>query len=148
MLKKWLKYLGWGIGWGCTFFVLISLVGSLIAGPAFLAPIVRDYPRHALGAMLTGVCCGSCSIVYTFEKLASWQQIAIHAAVGLGGYFLAAYYLGWMPVQSGWQVAAFAVCGILIFAAIWACFYLYNRREAKKVNERLRELDGSGGPKG
>lgn len=147
MLLKWLKYLGRGIGWGCTSFVFINLAGYLVAGPAFLELIVRDYPRQALGAMLVGVCCGTSSIVYTFEKLALWQHIAIHAAVGLSGYFLTAYHLGWMPVQNAGYVAAFVVCGILVFAVIWACFYLYNRYEAKKLNERLKELAEPDGPK-
>lgn len=146
MVHKWLKYLGYGVCWGCTFFVLISVVGFLTAGEAFFAPIVPHYARHALGAVLVGVCCGSSSIVYTFEKLALWQQICVHAATGLTGYFLTAYFLGWMPLQSAGHVVFFVVLGVLTFAAIWACFYLYNRHEAKKVNARLKQLDNADGP--
>ena len=40
-VKKVINYLFLGISWGCTFFVFTCLIGYLISGPAFLAPIVN-----------------------------------------------------------------------------------------------------------
>lgn len=37
----------------------------------------------------------------------------------------------------------FAV-GILSFIVIWALFYLYNKNEAQKWNQRLKELEKEG----
>ncbi len=136
-----LKYFLSGISWGWAFFVLINVIGVLTAGTAFLKPIMEDFLRQALGAAFVGVCSGTSAIVYTFEKLSLWKRIAIHSAIGLTGYFAAAYHLGWMPVDSGLNIALSILLGIVIFAVIWCCFYLFNRQEARKVNRRLRELE-------
>ena len=35
----------------------------------------------------------------------------------------------------------FIILGVLMFTAIWSIFFFYNRREARKMNERLKELN-------
>lgn len=141
MLKKILQYLFYGIFWGCTCFVLTGLIGYEIAGKAWLEPIMADFTRHAVGGMLTGIFCASSTIVYTVKRLPLWAAILIHFSVGLGGYFSIAFRLGWMPVQTGWPLAAFILIGVSVFACIWAGCYFYNRYEARKFNRRLRELE-------
>ena len=47
-----IKYLFSGIAWGCTFFVIVNLIGFLISGKAFLEPIIDDYSTQVFGAML------------------------------------------------------------------------------------------------
>ena len=90
---KAVKYLYWGISWGCTFFVLICLVLYLMGGSAYLEQIMEQFPKQALGSVIVGIACGSTSIVYTMEKLSRSLQILIHFTVGLGVYFLTALYL-------------------------------------------------------
>lgn len=141
MLKKILKYLFYGISWGWSFFVIINLIGVMTVGDAYLKPIMDNYIQQVLGSALVGICCGSSAIVYTFDKLARWMQAGLHFAIGLTGYFVVAYKLDWMPVASGLQIAAYVALGVLIFAAIWSCFYFYSRHEVKKVNQRLEELE-------
>ena len=141
---KAVKYLYWGISWGCTFFVLICLVLYLMGGSAYLEQIMEQFPKHALGSVIVGIACGSTSIVYTMEKLSRSLQILIHFTVGLGVYFLTALYLEWIPRQLSWSLAAFFAVGILSFIVIWALFYLYNKNEAQKWNQRLKELEKEG----
>lgn len=141
MLRRIIHYLFEGIAWGCTFFVVTGLTGVLTAGDAFLQPIMDSYVEQALGSMFVGICCGSTSIVYTFKKLAWWQAIGIHFLVGLSGYFAVAFKLGWIPNTGGLPVLFFVVFGILVFTVIWAVFYVINKRETKRVNERLKEIE-------
>ena len=77
-------------------------------------------------------------------QLSRSLQILIHFTVGLGVYFLTALYLGWIPRQLSWSLAAFFAVGILSFIVIWALFYLYNKNEAQKWNQRLKELEKEG----
>lgn len=141
MFQKIMKYLFWGIAWGCTYFVLSNLIGVLLAEDLFLKPVTDDFVNQALGAVLVGICCGSSAIVYTFEKMAFWKKIGLHASIGLSGYFITAFKLGWVPIESSFQIFSYILIGILIFVGIWFCFYFYNRQEAKKVNQRLKELE-------
>lgn len=140
-IKTIFQYLFFGIAWGCVFFVIYCLIVFCMAGEEYLQPIVHDYARQAIGAMLAGIFCGSTAIVYTVDKLPLGIKILIHFAVGLGGYFGVAYVCGWIPLQSTGRLAAFAAIGITVFTLIWLGFYLYNRWEANKVNRRLRELE-------
>lgn len=65
---KAVKYLYWGISWGCTFFVLICLVLYLMGGSAYLEQIMEQFPKQALGSVIVGIACGSTSIVYTMKS--------------------------------------------------------------------------------
>ena len=50
-------------------------------------------------------------------------------------------FLGWIPLENKWYMITFIILGVLIFTAIWSIFFFYNRREARKMNERLKELN-------
>lgn len=137
------KYLFWGISWGCLFFVFTCLIGFLISGEAFILPIAKDFARQALGAVIVGIACGSTSIVYQFEQLSWGAKICIHFVLGMGVFYPTAIYLHWIPFDPD-QIAitllqVFLSC--CVFAVIWLCFYLYNRSEAKKINNQLRKLE-------
>lgn len=143
ILKLAAKYLCFGISYGCTFFVLICLAFSAAGDEASLSLILKDFARQALGAIAVGIACGTTAIVYQFPRLSRLVQTAIHFGVGMGVFFPTAIGLGWIPFHPErvmYTVMQFLFsCGI--FAAIWACFYFYNRREARKINDRLKELE-------
>ena len=88
-----------------------------------------------------GIACGSTSIVYRIDRLSLGIQILLHFTLGMGGYFLAAFSLGWIPLENKWYMMVFIILGVLIFTAIWSIFFFYNKREEKKMNERLKELN-------
>lgn len=142
-VKLVIQYLFYGIAWGCMFFVFICLTGFLTNGEEFLLPVVKDFARQAIGAMIVGISCGSTAIVYQFEKLSGWAKILIHFVVGMGVFYPVAVYLGWIPFYPErilyTIIQIFASCAI--FAAIWFCFYWFNRNEARKINKRLQELE-------
>lgn len=137
------KYLYRGISWGCVFFLFFCLFGYLYAGEAFLQPIMLDFARQVLGSVLVGIACGSTAIVYTSERLPFVIQVLIHFVVGLGVFFPTAVYLGWIPYAPENPLATILqfLLACAIFAAIWGCFYLYNRHEARVINRRLRDMD-------
>ncbi len=141
--KLALKYIYFGISYGCTFFVLICFAFFIAGGEASLSPVLDDFTRQALGAIAVGVACGGTAIVYQFRRLSLLAQTAIHFIIGMGVFFPTAIHLGWIPFypeRAIYTVLQFLFsCGI--FAAIWACFYFFNRREARKINDRLKELE-------
>ena len=99
-------------------------------------PLTHDFVRQALGSMLLGIFTYSTSIVYQVEKLPFWLQITIHAGLGLVCYFIVAFNLGWLSFFNYGQVLLF----VLLFAAIWTGVYLYKKHEAKKINQKLAEM--------
>lgn len=145
MVKNIIKYLAFGIAWGCSFFVIIGIVGELISGESFIRLIYENFIPNALGAVAVGILCGSSAIVYTIPKLSLSGAIAIHFVLGLGGYFSIAYLLNWMPRENIIYSIIFVLIGLIIFVFMWLGFFMYNRREARLLNMRLKELEKSRG---
>ncbi len=142
-VKLVMKYIFYGISFGCTFFVIMCLSFFLGKGDDFLIPIFKDFAKQSIGAMIVGIACGGTSIVYQFDRLSGFLKIMIHFCIGMGVFYPMGIYLGWIPFypdQILFTVLQFlSSCGI--FMIIWFCFYLFHRNEAKRINKRLKELE-------
>ena len=148
-VKLVIKYILYGVSLGCTFFVIMCLSYFLGGGKELLTPIFKDFARQSIGAMIVGIACGGTSIVYQFNRPSGIWKIIIHFCIGMGVFYPIAVNLGWIPFYPDrvfYTVLQFlSSCGI--FMGIWFCFYLFNRKEAKIINERLRQLEQNQGTK-
>lgn len=135
-----MKYLLRGILWGCTFFVFFCLFAFYLQGKSFLSAILEDFPKHAAGSMLVGVGYGSTPIVYGWERPSLLAKVGIHFFVGTGMFFGVAFWLSWIPRQSNRDLILEFLVSCLSFAVLWSVFYLFSRKEARAINERLKEL--------
>ena len=142
-VKLVVKYILYGISLGCTFFVIMCLSFFVGGGEDLLTLIFTDFARQSIGAMIVGIACGGTAVVYQFNRLSVLSKTLIHFCVGMGVFYPTAVYLGWIPFYPDniiFTALQFLFsCGI--FIAIWFCFYLFNRSEAKRINERLKELE-------
>lgn len=141
-VKLIIKYILYGISLGCTSFVIMCLSFFACGGEDLLMAICGDFARHSAGAMLIGIACGSTSIIYQLERPSMFWKIIIHFCIGMGVFYPVGISLGWIPFYPDrimLMVLQF-LFSCVIFMAIWFCFYLFNRNEAKRINERLREI--------
>lgn len=142
-VKLVVKYILLGISWGCTCFVAMCLLYFVRGGETLLAPIYKDFARQSIGSMIVGIACGGTAIVYQFNRFSWLTKTIIHFCVGMSVFYPAAIYLGWIPFYPNRIIYTilhflFSCC---IFMSIWFCFYLFNRKEARRINERLKELE-------
>lgn len=142
-VKLVIKYILYGISWGCTFFVIMCLSFFVGGGEDLLMLISEDFARQSIGAMVVGVACGGTAIVYQFERPSVVMKTIIHFCVGMGVFYPTAVYLGWIPFYPDRVILTVLqfLSSCVIFMIIWFCFYLFNRNEAKRINKRLRELE-------
>lgn len=138
-----MKFLFRGIAWGCTFFVFFCLLTFYWQGKDFLLAILEYYPRHAVGSMLVGIGYGSTSIVYVWERPSLLTKTGIHFFVGTGIFFCVAFYLAWIPLQSSRYLILEFLVSCVTFAVMWSAFYLFSCKEARTINDRLKELGKS-----
>lgn len=142
IIKLTFKYILYGISIGCTSFVIMCLSYSIGGGEDTLMKIFEDFTRQSLGAIIVGIACGGTAIVYQFDRPTFLLKTIIHFCVGMGIFYSTAIYLGWIPFYPDRKIITVLQflfsCGI--FMAIWFCFYLFNRNEAKRINKRLKEL--------
>ncbi|MDD6202109.1 MAG: DUF3021 domain-containing protein [Lachnospiraceae bacterium] len=138
---KIVKLIGNGIAWGCTICMFILMTGSLIAGDEFLAMTSERFWAQAIGSIIVGIGFTVPSIIYEQESLSRGMQTLIHMGIGFFIYFLVAFNLGWIPVEFGWQMTVLSILIAITFAfAIWFGFYLYNKKEAQKLNQQLETM--------
>lgn len=137
------RFLFWGISWGCTFFVCYCLCCHAFGAKAVLSAILNDFVKHAAGSILVGIGFGTTSIVYVSRRIPLSAKAAIHFTVGMSIFYPVAIYLGWFPFHPDrllrTMLQFLLSCGI--FAVIWLFFYLLQIKDAKKINDRLRELE-------
>lgn len=142
-IKLIIKFLFRGIAWGCTFFVFFCLLTFYWQGKDFLFAILEYYPKHAVGSMLVGIGYGSTAIVYVWERPSLLTKAGIHFFVGTGIFYCVAFYLTWIPPQPNRYLILEFLVSCVTFAVIWSVFYLFNRKEARTINDRLKELTKS-----
>ncbi len=149
MVRLTIKYICYGISWGCTCFVFMCSVWVICSKDSIAAFLLDDFVKHAAGSVLVGLACGGTAIVYQLERLSGIAKVLIHFGVGMGVFYPTALYLGWIPFypERIWYTILQFLFSCGIFAAIWFCFYLFNRSEAKKINDRLQELNENDGQK-
>lgn len=142
-VKLVIKYILYGISWGCTFFVIMCLSFFAGGGEDLLMLIFKDFARQSIGAMVVGIACGGTAIVYQFERPSAVLKTIIHFCVGMGVFYPTAVYLGWIPFYPDRLILTVLqfISSCVIFMIIWFCFFLFNRNEAKRINKRLRELE-------
>lgn len=142
MVRLVIKYTCYGISWGCTCFVLMCSIWITCSKESIAPLLLNDFVKHAAGAVLVGLACGGTAIVYQLERLSGTAKVLIHFGIGMGVFYPTALYLGWIPFypERIWYTILQFLFSCGIFMAIWLCFYLFNRSEAKRINDRLQEL--------
>jgi hypothetical protein len=118
--------------------IAVCIIFDLSGNKAALEAVFSNFTGNALASGLVGIGCGSSAVVYFFERLRRRWQIAIHFALGIGTYLPVSFGMGWLPANSLSLAIGSALFCIAVFSIIWYGFYLYNKFEAKKINERLK----------
>lgn len=130
-----------GITWGCTICTLILICIAATNGEIFSMDSTL-FIKYAIGSMIVGMGFTVPSLIYDKKNLSIKIQTLIHMGCGFGVYLPIACCLGWLPVSMGWKAVALPLAFAVITAfAIWYGFYLYYKREAQRINTRLKELN-------
>lgn len=131
-----------GIAWGCTVCVFILIFWAAFMGDTlFAAMTAENFIRQAIGSMIVGIGFTMPTLLYHNHRLRIWMQTILHMAIGFLIYFSAAFYLGWIPIKFGWKIITLSLLiAVVTFFAIWSAYYFYNRREAEKLNKKLKDL--------
>ena len=105
--------------------------------------VLREYSftKMVIGALIIGIGFGLPTVVYSSEKLPMPMKVLIHMGIGLIIYFIVASNEGWMgDGSSPVLTACIVICQLFVTFLIWLIFMLHYRREAKRMNEKIREL--------
>lgn len=145
-MVKVLKRITEGIVIGCTIFTIIGITFCLVNGTdtAFSGP---DYGfvKMAICSMVVGLGFSLPTFIYDYQKITKSLQTLIHLSIGFIIFGLVAFYAKWVPIESGIkEIVVFVIISIVSTLAIWYCFYLYYKNEAKIINDDIRKKQSKG----
>lgn len=95
--------------------------------------------KNSLGSIFCGWFFTVSSLYFENPNLRLSQQTALHFATVIVLYFVLVFGIGWVP----FNLTSFfmAIASFLGFYVIfWTSFYLYFKRQMKKLNEELNML--------
>jgi len=132
MLELIRKHLFRGIGWGCAIILCDLILADLID---YTPVAFENFTLHILWNIAIIISFISTAIVYEFEFLNQKLKIAFHLTVALIVLILASYATGTAPLTP-LNIAFYLV----LFLTVWTFHYLRERREIRKINERIQQL--------
>ena len=128
------------IGIAMTIFCLSGVVFDIQNKGIFSMDEYR-FTKMVAGCILIGLGFGVPSIVYRKDSLPLLIRVIIHMGIGCAVYTVAAYAIGWMggaeSFGKGIIIAAIQLAPAFL---IWLLFMIYNRAEAKKMNDKIQAM--------
>lgn len=137
-MKNVLKSIMFGIAWGCTINCIICLVVALVQGE--IAFTAMECLKQFVCSVIVGVGFAVPALIYKNERLPQAIKCIIHLGIGFAVYLPTAYAANWIPTEMGIG-ALISVLVIMLIGSIviYFFFWLYYKREVKKINEKIKE---------
>lgn len=138
---KLIKLIIKGICWGCTISIFILMTGAATVGDSFLDMGADYFIRQSIASMIVGIGFSVPTLIYDKESLSRKIQTLIHMGIGFLVFFPIACYFNWIPTNFGpGAILLSVVIALVTFFIIWYGYYLYYKKEAKKLNQKLEHL--------
>lgn len=132
-------------------FITRGIVGGFF-GPLLLAVIygilgrcgviVTMTPHEVmlgiLTVMLLAFLAAGITAIYQIEQLPLAIAILLHAAVLYVDYLVIYLLNGWLLLE---RIPVFTICFVAGFALIWVIVYAVNKRNARRINEQIPDID-------
>ena len=129
------------IGTAMAIFCIIGIVFDISYGGNFSLDHYR-FTKMVIGCLFVGLGFGVPSIVYKKESLPMPLRVLIHLGIGFAVYTIVAYAVGWIgdsaTIGQGLLIACIQIAVVLV---VWFIFFRHYKNEAKRINERLSELN-------
>jgi len=117
----------------------MSIILWDLTGSARLHEFLDNFTLYALGFIIIASGFSTSSMVYDMDRLALWLKISINVFLGFGIFFLVGPRVGIISLDSLANIIIYAMLAVIIFIAVCFGDYLFNRREAKAINKKLKE---------
>ena len=124
-------------GFGPIVLAVVYLILNRAANIEILT--VSQLCRGTFSMYLLAFVAGGMNVIYSIERLPLMASILIHGGV-LYGCYLATYLLNdWLDFGA-MPITVFSGIFVLGFVAVWVVIYSINRKNTKRVNEKLRNM--------
>lgn len=134
LFKKMVYYISFSIAIG----FLILLILTPLATFNSTSDVIAVYRYWFIASFIMGVT----DIIYEFENISLLVASVVHILITIIIIFATMVLTAKFYVGLNISIFSFAmqavIIGIVIFGGIWIFYYLVERREAKKINNKLK----------
>ncbi len=131
-----------GIGTALSLFAVFGMFfdwfygGSLVFGD-------WAYTKMVIGAVAVGVGFSVPALIYESEKLSYGIKVLIHMGIGCVILLVTGFAVGWIPREQGIPACVLAAGAQIAVAIVWWAGYTWQfKRMAKKMNDKIKEMNG------
>lgn len=130
-----------GVGIALALFTLFGVITDRLNGGVFEFHNFA-YTKMVTGAIIVGLGFSIPGIIYEKTDLSYIVKILVHMGTGCAVFIITGYLVGWFsPEQNIWQCVLIVLGGIIVSFLLLLGFILYDRKMAKKINERIKEME-------
>lgn len=117
----------------------VSMIAVDLAHDGTIRLTDYELTKSMLSLIGIGLGFGLPSVIYSCERMPYIMRSIIHMGIGCTILLATAFARGWIPVQAG-PIAVTLTIGIILAEAlvIWLCFAIHYKKEAARINERLK----------
>lgn len=126
-----------GIFFGAFLAVIMTNTVVLFGGKEMLDG--QLFLKNSLGSIFCGWFFTVTPLFFENVNLRLSQQTALHFVSVVILYFILAFGIEWVPFTVKSFLLAFGLF-IVSYSVFWTSFYLYFKKQAKKLNSELQEL--------
>jgi len=139
-MKEIMKNTAIGVGTATAIFCVVGVVFDVLYGGNFSLSNY-GFTKMSVGCLIVGMGFGIPSVVYKKDSIPRPVQMLIHMGTGWIVYTAVAFSVGWIPTELGIAKSILIWLGqIGIAFVIWLFFYIHYRNEAKRINEKIRQM--------
>ena len=138
MRKLIKKYLLIGITVGCCAVVVNGILRDLgLMGSENSLSIFENFTSFAIGIIGISIGFISTGVVYEIKQLSFRLKLLIHLTVGIGMLLVIGFNI--FTFDNLLDIATNVGINALILLAVWTYYYIRDKREIEKINERIEE---------
>lgn len=140
-MKKLIDLLIKGIGTSLVCFTILGVIWDFINGGNYVLHHWA-YTKMVIGAIVVGTGFSVPGLVYYNPNLPYALKVIVHMGIGCAIFLITSFVVGWIPVSLGMTECILAVILELVIAfMLWLSFTLYYKRMAKKMNEKIKNIN-------
>lgn len=132
-----------GIGTALSLFALFGMAFDCFYGGSL---VFEDwvYTKMVLGTIAVGAGFSVPTLIYESKKLPYGIKVLIHMGCGCVVMLVTGFIVGWIPRERGVFACVLAAAAQIAVAFVWWAGYTWQfQRMAKKMNDRIREMNGN-----
>lgn len=130
-----------GIVVALSFFTIVGMFFDMCNGGVYLFEN-WTYSKMVIGTIIVGIGFSVPALIYENANLPYTMKVLIHMGIGCTVLMITGYIVGWIPMKYGWIGCIVSILLELLAAfVLWLMFALYYRKIAKKMNERLKQIE-------